>query len=60
MPLLSVATVAERLALSVKQVRRLISAGELPHVKLGHRSVRVEEEDLAAFVAARRSTRQTA
>jgi excisionase family DNA binding protein len=51
--LLKVATVAARLDESVRQVRRWIASGELPVHRLG-RSVRVSEDDLARFIAARR------
>ena len=50
--LLTLATVAERLAVSRRTVARLIEAGELRAVRFG-RSVRVTERELAAFVAAR-------
>jgi excisionase family DNA binding protein len=48
-----VATVARRLACSVRQVRRLIASGALPVHRLG-RAVRVSEDDLVRFLAARR------
>jgi excisionase family DNA binding protein len=50
---LTVAEVAERLAVCSKTIRRWISAGELHHHRLGS-SIRVLEEDLNAFLAARR------
>ncbi len=51
--LLTLAQVAQRLALSRRTVQRLIAAGELRAVRFG-RAVRVTERELAAFVAARR------
>jgi excisionase family DNA binding protein len=51
-PLLPVAVVAARLAVSVRAVRRLIAAGRLQAVRLGPRSTRVPETALNAFVAA--------
>lgn len=50
--LLTLDTVAERLAVSRRTVQRLIDAGELRPVRFG-RSVRITERELAAFVAAR-------
>jgi excisionase family DNA binding protein len=48
--LLSVASVAERLDVSSKTVRRVIAAGKLRAHKVG-RQVRVSEEDLALYLA---------
>jgi excisionase family DNA binding protein len=45
--------VARRLDVSVRTVRRLIAAGELPVHRIG-RAVRVSADDLARFLAARR------
>jgi excisionase family DNA binding protein len=50
---MTVAQVAQRLALSTKAVRALIKRGELPAVKVSGR-LRVEAEDLAAFLAGQR------
>lgn len=50
---LTIGQVAERLAVCTKTVRRWVSAGELHHHRLGS-SIRVLEEDLNAFLAARR------
>ena len=47
------AAVARRLDVTVRTVRRLIAAGELPVHRIG-RAVRVSEDDLARFLAARR------
>ena len=51
--LLDAAAVAARLDVSLRTVRRLIAAGELPVHRIG-RAVRVSEDDLARFLAARR------
>jgi excisionase family DNA binding protein len=51
--LLDAKTVAARLDVSLRTVRRWIAAGELPVHRLD-RSVRVSEDDLARFLAARR------
>ena len=45
--------VAARLAVSLRTVRRLIAPGALPVHRIG-RAVRVSEDDLARFLAARR------
>lgn len=50
--LLTVREVAERLKLTEKSVRRYISEGKLPAVKLG-RVLRVREADLETFVEER-------
>ncbi len=50
---LSVATVADRLEVSVKTVRRLIASGDLPVHQFGH-SLLVSEDDLQTFAASRR------
>jgi excisionase family DNA binding protein len=46
--LLSVADVAERLGVTDRQVRRLITAGTLPGVRVG-RDLFVKPEDFASF-----------
>lgn len=48
---LSVATVAERLDMSTKTVRRLIAAGKIDTVRLTPRSIRISEASLAAYIA---------
>jgi excisionase family DNA binding protein len=48
-----VTSVALRLGVSERHVRRLIASGELPVHRIG-RAVRVSEDDLARFLAARR------
>ena len=50
-PLLTTREVAEKLRLQLRQVYDLIRSGELPAHKLGHRTVRVSEEDLSAYLA---------
>jgi excisionase family DNA binding protein len=47
--------VADRLAVSPRTVHRLIAQGALPVHRIG-RAVRVSEDDLARFLAARRHT----
>ncbi len=51
---LTVRQVAERCGVSERTVRRWIKTGELRAHQLG-RSVRVSEEDLAAFLAVHRN-----
>ena len=51
--LLDVETVALRLRVSGKKVRRGFAKGALPAHKLGH-LIRVTETDLVAYLAARR------
>ncbi len=54
--LLTVDEVAEILRVSPSTVYRRIQAGELPAIKLGHRQVRVRQEDLDAYIEAHRIT----
>lgn len=49
--LLPPSAVAARLGVSVDTVRRLISEGELPAMRLGYRTMRVPVEGLAAYRA---------
>ncbi|MCH7825410.1 MAG: helix-turn-helix domain-containing protein [Acidobacteria bacterium] len=56
--LLRVSAVAERLAVSKSAAYRLVLSRELPVVKVGERSCRVTEEDLADYIAKNRGTRQ--
>ena len=49
--------VAERLAVSPSAAYRLVNSGELVAVRVGERSLRVTEEDLAEYIAKNR-TRQ--
>lgn len=51
--------VAARLRLSTRQVERLVADGELPVVRIG-RAVRVDPDDLKAFIAARRTAKEAA
>ena len=53
--LLTVARVAQVLALSERSVRSLIAEGSLPVIRVGTRAVRVHPEDLAGFIDGRRS-----
>ena len=46
--------VARRLSLSLRAVRTLLAAGELPYVQISKRRIGVLESDLAAFINARR------
>lgn len=50
---LTIHQVADQLGVSDKTVRRWVWDGELRHHRLGS-SIRISEEDLAAFLAARR------
>jgi excisionase family DNA binding protein len=52
-PLLDIDTVAARLAVSSKTVRRLIKSGALAYHEIG-RSLRVSEDDLRRFLDQRR------
>jgi excisionase family DNA binding protein len=55
MALLTVEEAAARLGTSTRFIRRLTSEKRIPYVKLGGGShVRIEEDDLDAFVAAGR------
>ena len=55
MALLTVEQAAERLGVTPRFIRRLTSEKRIPYVKLGGGShVRIEEDDLDAFVAAGR------
>jgi excisionase family DNA binding protein len=53
--LLTINEVADRTSLSARTIRRLIAKGDLPVHRIG-RAVRVSEDDLARFLAARRHT----
>jgi excisionase family DNA binding protein len=53
-PFLTVQDVAQRLRLSIKTVRRMISAGELPSYRFG-RSIRIAESDLINLAKIKRS-----
>ncbi|UYN83237.1 MAG: helix-turn-helix domain-containing protein [Microcella sp.] len=47
--LVTIATAAERLSISEKTVRRLISRGELPARRIGARSIRIPLDALEAL-----------
>lgn len=50
---LTVREVAERLGLGRNAVYRLIGSGELPHVRLGSRTIRVRSSDLTEYLLGR-------
>lgn len=52
--LLTLSQVAERLQVSLSDVRRKIRAGVLPSIRLGPRQVRVLVSDLQVYVKSRR------
>lgn len=54
--LLTIRQAAEALTVSVLTVRREIDRGALPTVRVGERGVRITDDDLRAYLAARRST----
>jgi excisionase family DNA binding protein len=54
--LFSVVVVADRLGLSVKTVRRMITRGDLPAHRIG-KLLRVSEQDLETLLAHTRNTR---
>ena len=54
--LLTVPEAATIMAISTKQVRRLISSKELPHIRIGTR-VRITTEDLQNYIARMRQAR---
>ncbi len=56
-PLLSVATVAERLGVSVKTVRRHIARGAFPRAVLLGRMVRIPESDVTVLLEERQAKR---
>jgi excisionase family DNA binding protein len=49
-PLLTIADVAARLNVSEKTVRRMVERSDLPVVRLGHRSLRVDPDELEAWL----------
>ena len=51
--LLTIALVADRLAVSSRRVRRLIDRNELPVHRIG-RAARISEDDLARYLASTR------
>jgi len=50
---LTLAEVAEELRVSPTQVRRLIAAHGLPHIRIGERRIIVRRADLEAWLEAR-------
>lgn len=58
--LVSIATAASQLEVSVKTVRRLIDRGELPVVRLTKRTVRIPAVEIDALVKARTAGGQSA
>ena len=52
--LLLVESVAQRLALGVVTVKRMIRRGELPVIRLGHNTVRVRQADLDSFIESKK------
>lgn len=54
MALMTKAQAAEELQISVRTLEGLISRGQLPAYRIGPKCVRVDSEDLAEYVAARR------
>jgi excisionase family DNA binding protein len=47
--LISITEAADRLSLSTKTVRRMISRGDLPARRLGTRSIRIDAADLTGL-----------
>jgi len=46
----SLRLLSQRLGISLSTARRLVDRGELPAVRIGRRLLRIEEEDLQAFL----------
>ena len=46
MPTFTMAQVAEELQVNVKTVKRWVKAGKIKVIRLGHRTVRITEEEL--------------
>lgn len=57
--LLRVREVAERLRWSEGHTRRVIASGELRHVRIGLKTIRVTEADLETFINRRNPTPAT-
>jgi len=53
-PMLSIATIAKRLSVSERTVRRWIENGDIPAYKF-NAAVRIKERDLTAFIEQRRA-----
>ena len=58
--LLTVKEVAELLKLNQQTIRNMIDRGEMGHVRVGQRRVRVRQSQLDAFLAAGESSAQLA
>lgn len=60
MTLLTVEEVAQQLRLTASCVYRMLAVGELPCIRVGRGQgrVRVDAQDLEAFLASRRQTRE--
>ena len=58
--LLTVKAFAELLKLNQQTIRNMIDRGEMGHVRVGQRRVRVRQSQLDAFLAAGESTAQLA
>ena len=54
MKMLKIAEIAEMLAVHRNTVLRWIHTGELPAIKLGHRSYRIDPEDFRQFMEKRK------
>lgn len=48
---LTIADAAERLLVSDDKIRSLIHTGALPCIRMGHRTVRISENSLNAYLA---------
>ena len=47
---------ATMLSVSVSTLRRMAEAGEIPHIRIGERSVRFDLADLHEYIGQRRTT----
>lgn len=56
-PLLDRGETADRLHVSKMTVRRLGAAGDLEEIRVGKRAIRITEESVERYLAARRVTR---
>lgn len=57
-PLRTIGQAADLLGISLNTMRALIDQGEMPIVRVGHRSVRIRPVDLSAFVERRTSVKE--
>ena len=53
--LLTVEEVAQRLRVSIRSVRNLIRLGKIPIVRVTDRRIAIDENDVAAYISARRT-----